>query len=147
MLLFTTVEAIARRLVGRYDVGVGPTFGHTLVGNELIEQLAIQAEAAVIAVVRSLYQWPLVQPQPQLAELVELHVVCNLNPIAYELGRNEDAALVIHACDRVNQLMDELRIGKMVLPGENRLPQIVTGVSAGYTRVARYGEPAAVRWN
>jgi phage gp36-like protein len=144
-LQFTTVEAIGRRLIGRYDLGMAPSYGHTLVPPELIEQLASQAEALLSSVLMARYVWPLQDmTYAVLAEFVELHTVCNLNPIQFSDNRAggdvSDAQLVHHACTRADQLLKLLATGQLFLPGETLLESVTDQLPALYCRseVATY---------
>lgn len=74
-LLYTTTDAIARRLRGRLQVGgLDLPFQPTNVDDDLIDQIGSQVEAKVNARLRSIYKLPLSGTHPLLAGIVEKFV-------------------------------------------------------------------------
>jgi hypothetical protein len=71
-LLYTTTDAIARRLRGRLQVGgLDLPFQPTNVDDDLIAQIGDQVEAKVNARLRAVYKVPLSGQHPILAGIVE----------------------------------------------------------------------------
>jgi hypothetical protein len=78
-LTYTTVEAIERRLKGWATINAQPTvFGTTQLDEDLVLQLAGQAEARINQVLRDRYQLPLAIAHEEIASVAEKLTICQL---------------------------------------------------------------------
>lgn len=78
-LIYTTIDAIEKRLQGWAEVYGPPTaFGASQVNGGLLTQIAEQNEAKVSRVLGKRYQLPLSGTYPELASVVEKLTICEL---------------------------------------------------------------------
>jgi len=166
-LIYTTTQAIARRLEGRLQFGGNPmALGNTVVNDALLDQVGEQIEAKVNLYLQKGYTLPLSLPQPVVAEIVEKLVICELFDtltIGGE-GREGDAY-----CDDAMSLLKAIACGDLTLNTEQETePRTVnqnvtvvdkragtaTNQAAAFTQETQYTagsvvtsvDPETVRW-
>ncbi|HEY9826052.1 MAG TPA: hypothetical protein V6D19_11425 [Stenomitos sp.] len=149
-LLYTTNEAIMRRLKGRIELA-GPTaLGRVPIDAALLAQVAEQAEERLNNVLRKIYQMPLQRPEhPTLAEYVELRSVCALIPVHFQRQNvSDDRGLGEVACKDAEGILKALQSLEILLPGEILIPPPPQGVNFGQTVVRKYtpGTAEAIQW-
>jgi hypothetical protein len=78
-LLYTTTDAIARRLNGWATVNqTAGSFGASEIDSELIEQIAEQVEARANQVLSQRFQMPLLLSHLEISSCVEKLIICEL---------------------------------------------------------------------
>ncbi len=90
-LKYTTINAIARRLEGRLQLGGSQSpFGDKVVDDDLICQVAQQVEAKVDAWLRQIYVLPLQYPHKEVESVVEKLAIAELIPVHFT-GSDSDS--------------------------------------------------------
>jgi hypothetical protein len=137
-LKYTTEEAIMRLLEGRLEL-VQSAFGRTPINVELLDQVAVQAEATLDNVLLRVYKLPLAGTHPTLAEFVELRCVCRLIPVYYQgKDASDDRGIGNSACGEAEVILARLEAKEIKLPGEVPVPDVPVGLRRQTTIVRPY---------
>ncbi|HEY9657674.1 MAG TPA: hypothetical protein V6C65_04355 [Allocoleopsis sp.] len=83
-LIYTTVEAIARRLQGRLTLNGTPAMGGQTVDPELVEQCGVQAEDYMNLVLGQIYVLPLQKTHAILADVAESLTISKLMEVHFQ---------------------------------------------------------------
>jgi hypothetical protein len=120
-LIYTSTEAISRRMAGRVSAAGGFTsaFGPQKVDPLLLEQIGSQVEARVSAALGQVYRLPLADPGSRIAEIVELGVICELMPThTIQRDTNPEDNFQVFSCRRSRDLLAEIVSGAVPLASE-----------------------------
>lgn len=130
-LKYTTTESIARRLSGRLQVGGGGApYGKSVVDEHLLEQVGLQIEARVEALLRGIYRLPLaaIDPtnttaRPIVAAIVEKGVICELADVHFFQGEDGNT-YGQSVCRQFKAELDAIATRQFLLPGEVAIAEI-----------------------
>lgn len=135
--IYTTTDAVMRRLRGRLEQTQASALGRTVVDQDLLPQVICQAEQRLNNVLGQRYKLPLQDPtHPSLAEYTELQSVCQLIPIHFQQQSvSSDKGLSEIVCKQASDLLEAFKNGEILLPGEELIPEPVAGFNTGTTFV------------
>lgn len=150
-LLYTTTEAIERRLAGWANVSQpADSFGVSQIDTDLIEQVAQRVEARANQVLSQRFVMPLVQPHLELASVVEKLVICELIGQLYA-GQtpSESGGYGALMCSQGRQELKELMTAQ--LAGETLLGGAVLTAASPISRARALpplpaGQSQPVQW-
>ncbi len=148
MLIYTTTEAIHRRLSGRLSIGGGSApYGKSSVDEDLLSQLGAQVEAKVEATLRGVYRLPLkaadednTSSRPIVASIVEKGVICELADVHFFQGEDGNS-YGREMCRQFKSELEALASRSFILPGEIEIAAGV-GESANFAKAAQRAETA-----
>lgn len=137
-LLYTTTEAIMRRLTGRL-AATQQSLGQTPIDPLFLAQVAEQSEARLTAAIKDIYKLPLKSAHPILAEYVELRCVCSIIPVYFQRQNvSDDRGLGELSCREAEKLLEQIRSQMIELEGEEA-KQEPDGIYSGATIVTKRG--------